>query len=93
MTKTIKTAPYNPFNYLQTEDEIKRFFEDAMNDENPQVFINALSHWVRHHGVSEVAESTGLNRESLYKTISGKTKPTWATVHKLWLMLHKNYAI
>lgn len=56
MAKTIKTASYNPFNHLQTEDEIKRFFEDAMNDENPQVFINALSHWVRHHGVSEVCD-------------------------------------
>lgn len=89
----IKTTPYNPFDYLESEEEIKNYFNEALNDENPQVFINALSHWVRYHGVAEVAESANLNRESLYKTLSGKTKPTWATVHKLWHVLKRNYAI
>ncbi len=92
MTK-IKTSPFNPFDYFETNEEIQAFLQDALHDENPEVFVTVLGHWVRHHGVAEVAESTGLNRESLYKTLSGKTKPSWATVHKLLLLLRKNYAL
>lgn len=89
----IKIKPFNPFDYMETEEEIRDYMQSAWEDEDPRVFVNALSHWVKHHGVAEVAESTGLNRESLYKTLSGKTKPSWETVHKLWLLLRRNYAI
>ncbi|MGY0399242.1 MAG: addiction module antidote protein [Ostreibacterium sp.] len=89
----IKTKPFNPFEYLETEEEIREYMQSAWEDEDSRIFIVALSHWVKHHGVAEVAESTGLNRESLYKTLSGKTQPKWETVHKLWHMLKRNYAI
>lgn len=90
---TIKTQPFNPFDYLETEEEIRDYMQSAWEDDDPRAFIVALSHWVKHHGVAEVAESTGLNRESLYKTLSGKTQPKWETVHKLWHTLRRNYAI
>ncbi|WP_410493872.1 addiction module antidote protein [Endozoicomonas sp. 8E] len=38
---------------------------------------------VRHEGIAQLAEQTGLNRESLYKTFNGKVQPRWDTVHRL----------
>lgn len=45
----MKTKPYNPFDYLQTEDEIRDFLQEASKDEDPQVYVVALSHWLNYH--------------------------------------------
>ncbi|WP_440590107.1 helix-turn-helix domain-containing transcriptional regulator [Pseudoalteromonas shioyasakiensis] len=42
---------------------------------------------MKKHGVSDVARSTGLNRESIYK-INGKIKPRWETIFKLMKALN-----
>ncbi len=34
--------PYNPFDYLQTQEEIDEYLQDAFMDDNPEVFIVAL---------------------------------------------------
>lgn len=78
MTKT-----FNPIDYLETEAEIADYLHEAYLDDDPQIFVIALGHLVKHHGVSKVAEMTGLNRESLYKSINGDSKPTWDTMHRL----------
>lgn len=90
----MKTTKYNPFDYLDNQDEIMEFLNECYNDENPQIFINALSHLVEKKGMAEVARLTGLNRESLYKTVKGQTQPTWATVHKILhaLKINPNFA-
>lgn len=76
-------VPFNPVEYMETHEEIELFMREAFNDPDPRVFVIALSFVVRHHGVADVAEAAGLNRESLYKMLSGKTRPTWDTVHRL----------
>jgi len=78
-----KTSLFNPVEYLQSDAEIASYLTEAYEDENPAVFIVALGHVVRSKGVSNMAEKTGLNRESLYKAFSGKAQPKWDTVHKL----------
>jgi len=40
-----------------------------------QFFCFSLGHLVKAHGVTDVAEVTGLSRENLYKTFNGKTQP------------------
>ncbi len=53
----IKTKPFNPFDYMETKAEIDAYFLECFNDENPQLFINALGHLAKHHGMAEVASS------------------------------------
>ena len=79
----MKTSKFNPVDYLETEAEISEYLHEAFLDDDPQVFVIALGHLVRHHGVAKVASMTGLNRESLYKTLNGETSPTWVTMHRL----------
>ena len=40
----------------------------------------ALGDIARARGMAQVASDTGLSRESLYKALSGKRKPTFETV-------------
>jgi probable addiction module antidote protein len=81
MTK--KTSPFHPFDYIETQDEINEFLKECLADTDPNVFVSALGHLVRKHGVAEIAEVTGLSRESLYKTFNGKTQPKWNTIYKV----------
>ena len=89
----MKTTKFNPFNYITDEAEIQAFLNECLHDDDPQTFINALGHLVDKKGVSEVAKLTGLNRESLYKTINGQTKPTWDTVYRLMQALKVDLSV
>lgn len=79
----VKTRPFNPVEFLESDEEIAHYLSDAYDDENPEVFVIALGNVVKARGVTEVARQSGLNRESLYKIFSGKAKPQWGTIHAL----------
>ena len=68
---------------MDTKDEINDFLRECLEDDDPNVFISALGHLVKSHGVTNVAEVTGLSRESLYKTFNGSTQPKWSTIFKV----------
>jgi len=42
-----------------------------------------LGHIAKTKGMANLAKITGLNRESLYKALSGETQPRWDTVQKI----------
>ncbi|MDQ6996922.1 MAG: putative addiction module antidote protein [Mariprofundus sp.] len=79
----MKTSPFNPVEFLETDAEIAQYLTDAYDDADPEVFVVALGYVVKARGVSDVARKSGLNRESLYKIFSGKAKPQWGTIHAL----------
>lgn len=83
----MKTKPFNPVDYLENDSEIHDYLYEAFLDDDPKVFVIALGHLVKHYGVAKIATITGLNRESLYKTLKGDTNPTWETMQKLFKSL------
>lgn len=83
-----ETAAFNPMDYLQSDEEIAQYLNDAYQDDNPEVFVIALGHVAKAKGIAEIAEKAHLNRENLYKVFSGKTKPQWATVQKVMKALN-----
>jgi probable addiction module antidote protein len=90
---SIKTTPFNPMDFLKSDDEIAEYLTEAYRDDDPAVFIVALGHVARHRGLAQLAEDTGLNRESLYKTFNGKVQPKWDTVHRLLKAMKVELAI
>jgi hypothetical protein len=40
-----KTAPYNPFDYLQMDEEITQYLNDAYMNNDPEVFKTALDYF------------------------------------------------
>ncbi|SUA61442.1 Predicted transcriptional regulator [Oligella urethralis] len=83
-----KLKDFNPFDYMETQEDIQLFLEECLSDDDPNTFIEALGFLIKKHGVSEIARESGLNRESLYKVINGKSKPQWETVFKVFKALH-----
>ena len=50
---------------------------------NPDVFLAAVGNVAKARGMSVIAESTGLGRESLYKSFAPGAKPRYDTVLKV----------
>ncbi len=69
--------------YLDSPDAMRDYLELAMGDENPDVFITALGHVAKARGMSNVAELSGLGRESLYKALRSGSKLRYETVQKV----------
>ena len=87
---TEQLTEFNPFEFMDTQEEINEFLMDCYQDEDPNTFVTALGQLVKLHGVTSVAEQSGLNRESMYKTFNGKTQPKWDTVVRVLKTLHVN---
>lgn len=79
----MKTTPYNPLDYLETKEEINEYLNNAFMEDDPQIFLIALGHLARKKGMSRIAKETGLNRESLYRSLSGQGNPNFITVSKI----------
>lgn len=69
--------------YLKDESEMLEYLSVAMEDENPDVFITALGHVAKARGMAQVAEASGLGRESLYKALKPGSKLRYQTMHKI----------
>lgn len=80
---TTGTSTYNPFDYLETREEINQYLNEAFTDDDPQIFLIALGHLAKKQGMSKIAKQTGVNRESLYRSLSGRGNPNFATISKV----------
>ena len=78
-----ETKPYNPADFFQNDTEIADYLNNAFMDDDPKMFIIALGHFAKAKGITALAKETGLSRESLYKTLSGKTHPKWDTIQRI----------
>ncbi len=80
---TLKTTPYNPFDYLETKEEISEYLNNAFMEDDHRIFIIALGHLAKKKGMSKIASETGLNRESLYRSLSENGNPQFSTISKV----------
>lgn len=81
--RKIKIAKFEPADFLTSEVAIREFLAAAMEDENPDVFLAALAQVAKVRGISDLAERSGLGRESLYKTLAPGAKPRFETICRL----------
>ncbi len=88
----MQTQPWDPADYLETEEDIVLYLEAAFEDGDPGLIAAALGDIARAKGMTTVAAEAGLGRESLYKALSPDGNPEFATVLKvmraLGLRLH-----
>lgn len=88
-----ETTPFNPVDYLESEEEIAQYLNNAYQDDDPRIFMIALGNVTKAKGVAKIARKTGLNRESLYKVFSGQSSPQWSTVQSVMKALGCHLAI
>ena len=87
-----KFTQYDTAEYLKTDEDIAAYFDAVLEENDPQLAVQALGIIARAKGMSQMALDTGLARESLYRALSNTGNPEFATVLKviraLGLQLH-----
>jgi len=78
-----KVSEFDPSEFLDNEEVIAEYLTAALEDENPDVFLAAVGNVAKARGMSAIAQSTGLGRESLYKAMVPGAKPRYDTVLKV----------
>lgn len=78
-----KVTEFDPSAYLDDDEVIAEYLTAALEDENPDVFLAAVGNIAKARGMSAIAQSAGLGRESLYKSMAPGAKPRYDTVLKV----------
>ncbi len=82
-TVKTKTIPWDSALYLETKEDIADYLEAVFELGDPVLLAHALGIIARSKGMSQIGRATGLGRESLYKALSAKGNPEFATIVKV----------
>ena len=74
------TKPYDSADYLDSDEAIVAYLEEALEVGEPSFIAHALGVAARARGMTQIARDAGLSRESLYKALSSDGNPEFATV-------------
>jgi len=79
----VKVTKFDAADYLKTPEQIAAYLTEALETGDSAFICTALDTVARAKGMTNVAKATGLGRESLYKSLSGTTKPEFDTIQKI----------
>ena len=83
----LKTFPYDSAEYLEDDEAIAAYLEEAMKiameDSDPSFLAQALGTVARARGMSQIAKEARLSRESLYKALGAEGNPEFGTILKV----------
>lgn len=83
MTKKKTLRAFDAADYLDSDAVVAEYLNAALEDENPDVLLQAIADVAKARGMTQIAKDTGLGRESLYKALTPGAKPRYDTVLKL----------
>lgn len=78
-----RTRAFDAADYLDSDIVVAEYLNAALEDDNPDVFLQAIADIAKAKGMTQLAKDTGLGRESLYKALAPGAKPRYDTVLKL----------
>ena len=76
-------SKFDAADYLDSEEIIAEYLTAALEDTNLDVFLAAIGDVAKARGMSAIAQSSGLGRESLYKALAPGAKPRYDTILKV----------
>lgn len=80
MVMGVETSEWNVLDYLETPEDRAEFLNAAIEANDPAYLQEALGLLARAEGMSKVAKRSGMNRESLYRSLSTDGNPAFSTV-------------
>jgi probable addiction module antidote protein len=78
-----RTKPFDAAAYIEGPEGAAAFLGDALETGNAGYIQHALGVLARAKGMTDIAEASGLGRESLYKALREEANPQFETVLKV----------
>jgi probable addiction module antidote protein len=79
----MKLASFDASDYLDSEETIAEYLSASLENPDPDAFLMAVRDVAKARGISAVATTAGLGRESLYKALRPGAQPRFSTVKRL----------
>ncbi len=74
---------FDPSQYLDSEEAIAEYLTAILEENAPALLAAALGDIARARGMSEIARSSGLTREALYKALRPDAQPRFETISRV----------
>ncbi|WFF39262.1 putative addiction module antidote protein [Moraxella nasibovis] len=74
---------FDVIDYLQDEQAIADYLAVVLEENDMNAFLEALGTVAKARSMTQVAQQTGLNRESLYKALNTDGSPKFDTIAKV----------
>src|SRR5215211_2658799 len=74
-----ETIAWEAADHLKTDEDIANYLEAVFQDGDPALVAAALGDVARAKGMTQIPQTAGLGRESLYKALSPTGNPEFAT--------------
>jgi probable addiction module antidote protein len=81
--KKEKTKIWDAAEHLKTKEDMAAYLEAALEENDSALIAAALGDIARAKGMTQIANETGLGRESLYKALSPEGNPEFSTILKV----------
>ncbi len=88
----MKLREFDPSRHLESEEAIAIYLEEVL-ETDPDMLVSALGDVARARGMSQLAQETGLARESLYQALSENGNPTYSTLRKVMDALGVRFSV
>ena len=93
----MKISKWDAADYLKTRKDIAIYLDEILKiaraDDTPELFIEALGDVTRVQGMTDLAKTIDVSRESLYKSLSKKGNPSFSTIFKVLEFLNLEMSI
>jgi probable addiction module antidote protein len=66
--------------HINTKEEVIAYLEGALEENDLETLLDVIGAIARSKGMAKIAGEIGVNRESLYKSLSREGNPSFATV-------------
>lgn len=77
---SVETTLFDAADYLETEEDVAVFLDEAISTGDPAFFVKALGIAARAKGMTTIARGAGLSREALYRALSEDGDPRLSTL-------------
>jgi probable addiction module antidote protein len=81
--KTSELPKFDVSKYLNDETSIAEYLTMVIEQNDPALLAATLGDIAKARGMTEIAKSTGLAREALYKALRADAQPRFDTVSKV----------
>ncbi|WP_022957250.1 addiction module antidote protein [Spongiibacter tropicus] len=81
--KVSDLAEFDMAEQLRSEEDIAEYLSMVLEDGDTNELIRAVGYVAKARGMTQIAQASGLGRESLYKALRVGAKPQFETISKV----------
>ena len=79
----LEISRFDAADYLRSDEDINEYLNEAVSENDPRAFLQAVNTIARARGMARLSQETGIPRESLYYSLSEKGNPVYSTLWKV----------